>query len=44
MLADIYERQGEKKKAVEWYKKCIPFSPAPEFTKDLQKRIDELSK
>lgn len=43
MLGDLYERKGDKTKAIEWYKKSLPFSPAL-LKKEIETRIAELSK
>ena len=43
LLADIYERTGNKKAAVEWYTKSIPLLK-PEFKQEVEQRIDQLNK
>ncbi len=42
-LADVYERKGEKKKAVNWYKRSLPLIEVPGLRKEVEKRINELS-
>lgn len=42
-LADVYERKGDKIKAVEWYKKSLPFINVPALVEEVEKRISELS-
>lgn len=44
MLADLYERTGEKKKAVVWYGKSLKLISSPEIQKAIQDRIEELNK
>jgi tetratricopeptide (TPR) repeat protein len=44
LLADVYERMSEKKKAVIWYQKSLPLAKEPELKKAIEKRIEELSK
>lgn len=43
-LADIYEKRGDKKLAVEWYKKSLPHIQIPGIKAEVEKRINELSK
>lgn len=44
MLADLYERTGDKQNAITWYRKCLQLIKHPEAIKDITKRIEELSK
>lgn len=44
MLADLYERTGNKKGAIEWYGKSIPLIPNPEIQAAIRERIEELKK
>ena len=43
LLADIYERTGEKGKAVIWYRKSLLFVKKPEIRAEIEKRIKDLS-
>jgi tetratricopeptide (TPR) repeat protein len=43
LLADLYERTGDKKSAVAWYKKSLAFYPE-EVRKAINERIDLLEK
>ena len=43
-LADVYERKGEKQKAIEWYKRSLPLIEIEGLKKEVDKRINELSK
>lgn len=43
LLADIYERAGEKKAAVEWYTKSLPMLQ-PQYKKEVEQRISQLNK
>ena len=44
MLADLYERTGDKKKAIEWYGKSLQLIPTPEIQQAIRERIEELKK
>jgi len=44
MLADLYERTGDKAKAISWYQKSISLINQPEIKKAVEKRITELKK
>lgn len=44
MLADVYERMGEKAKAIEWYKKSIQLVKRADLKSEIEKRIEELQK
>ncbi|HEX4877467.1 MAG TPA: tetratricopeptide repeat protein [Chitinophagaceae bacterium] len=44
LLADTYERTGDKKSAVSWYRQCLGLVKEAELKKALQQRIDELTK
>lgn len=44
LMADIYERMGEKAKAVSYYQQCLPLSKEPELKSAIEKRIAELKK
>lgn len=43
-LADVYERMGNKIKAVEWYRKSLPLINIPGLREEVEKRINELNK
>lgn len=43
LLADIYERTGEKKAAVEWYTKSLPMLQ-PKYKQEVEQRISQLNK
>ena len=42
-LADIHEKRGDKKQAIQWYKKSTKLIPIPEIKAEVEKRINELS-
>lgn len=43
LLADIYEKQGNKEKAIAWYQKALPLADQyPEMKAELGKRIQDL--
>jgi tetratricopeptide (TPR) repeat protein len=44
MLADLYDRTGDKANAINWYRKCLQVIKQPEAVKEIKKRIGELSK
>lgn len=44
MLADLYERTGEKANAVTWYRKSLPLVMQPEVRREISKRIEDLLK
>lgn len=45
MLADTYERSGDKKQAVEWYRKSLPYiNHRPDAKAEIEKRIADLIK
>lgn len=44
MLADLYERSGNKEEAANWYRKSAAHAPMPEIRKEIEKRVAELSK
>jgi tetratricopeptide (TPR) repeat protein len=44
LLAEVYERTGDKKKAVEWYGKSLRLVKQSEPKKAIEKRIEELKK
>ncbi len=44
LLAEVYERMNDKKKAVSWYQKCLPLAKEAELKKAIEKRIAELKK
>jgi hypothetical protein len=43
-LADVYERQGNKAEAVRWYQKSLPLMKVEGYKKEIEHRINELSK
>ena len=44
LLADVYERMGDKTNAVSWYQKSLQFIKQPEVRTAIKKRIEELTK
>lgn len=44
MLADLYDRTGDKTNAITWYRKSLQFIKQPGIVEDINKRIGELSK
>lgn len=44
LLAEVYERMNDKKKAISWYQKCLPFTKQDELRSAIEKRIEELKK
>ncbi|HEX7846731.1 MAG TPA: tetratricopeptide repeat protein, partial [Chitinophagaceae bacterium] len=44
MLADVYERTGDKKNAVAWYQKSLPFVNRKDAKAEIEKMIVELKK
>lgn len=44
MLADVFERTGDKKNAVDWYQKSLPLVNRPDAKAEIEKRIAELKK
>jgi len=44
MLADIYERTGDKASAIEWYQKSIRYINRQDVKAEIEKRIKELRK
>jgi tetratricopeptide (TPR) repeat protein len=44
MLADVYERTGDKTNAIYWYKKSLQYIKLQEARKEIGKRIEELGK
>ncbi|MET0461586.1 MAG: tetratricopeptide repeat protein [Chitinophagaceae bacterium] len=44
MLADLYDRMKEKKKAAEWYQVSLKYVTRQDVKKEIEKRIAELSK
>ncbi len=44
LLAEVYERMGEKVKAVSWYQKSLPLAKDAELKLAIKKRIEELKK
>ncbi|HZH95728.1 MAG TPA: tetratricopeptide repeat protein [Flavisolibacter sp.] len=43
-LADVYERQGNKKNAIAWYQKSLPLIGIEGLRGEVEKRINDLSK
>ena len=43
-LADIYERKGDKKLAVQWYRRSLALIEIPALREEVEKRIAQLSK
>ena len=44
LLADVYERMGDKKNAVTWYSKSLSLVKLPSAKTAIEKRIEELKK
>ncbi|MBC7875150.1 MAG: tetratricopeptide repeat protein [Ferruginibacter sp.] len=44
LLGDVYERAGEKAKAISWYRQCLKVAREPELKKAIDSRIAELEK
>jgi tetratricopeptide (TPR) repeat protein len=44
MLADVYERMGQKKKAISWYQQSLLVAKEKELKSAIEKRIAELKK
>jgi tetratricopeptide (TPR) repeat protein len=44
MLADVYERMGQKKKAISWYQQSLSVAKEKELKSAIEKRIGELKK
>jgi tetratricopeptide (TPR) repeat protein len=44
MLAEVFERKGDKASAVNWYTRALPLVQNPELKSAMQMRIEELSK
>ena len=44
LLAEVYERMGDKTNAINWYQKCLPFAKQVNLRIAIEKRISELKK
>lgn len=44
MLADTYERTGDKASAIEWYRNSMPYITRQDVKAEIEKRIEELKK
>lgn len=44
LLADLYERTGDKDNAVFWYEKSLPLIPQKEMKTAVEKRVEDLKK
>ena len=44
VLADLYERKGDKSSAISWYDKASPLIKNPVLKTEVEKRIEELKK
>jgi tetratricopeptide (TPR) repeat protein len=44
LMADTYERSGNRAAAIEWYRKSLPMVSNPEYRKEVENRINELKK
>jgi len=44
ILAEAYERKGEKQPAIQWYQKSLPLIKMDEVRKEVENRINELKK
>jgi Flp pilus assembly protein TadD len=44
MLADVYERTGDKKAAAEWYRRSLEHIARPDVRSEIEKRISDLTK
>jgi len=40
----VYERTGDKAKAISWYTKSLPLTKQPEVAEAIRQRIAELKK
>ena len=44
LLAEVYERKGDKLSAIDWYRKSLPLIKTIEVRKEVETRINELKK
>jgi len=44
LMAEVYERMNDKKKAIGWYQQSLKYTREPELKTVIEKRIEELSK
>ena len=44
LMAELYERTGDKKSAISWYEKSLSFAPNKEIKSAITQRIEELKK
>ena len=44
MLADVYEKTGDKANAIQWYKKSLEYINRQDVKDEIEKRIQQLSK
>ncbi len=44
MMAEVYERMGDKANALIWYQKSLPFIKQPEAKTAIEKRMEDLKK
>ncbi len=44
MLAETYERTGDKKTAINWYKKSLSYIKRPDVRAEIEKRVEDLKK
>ncbi len=44
LLAEVYERNGDKKNAADWYQKSLPLIKRKDVSAEVEKRINELRK
>ena len=44
LLAEVYERKGDKVRAIDWYQKSLPLIRTIEVRKEVEARINELKK
>ncbi len=44
LLAEVYERMGDKENAITWSRKSLPLIKIPEIRKEIEKRVEELKK
>jgi Tfp pilus assembly protein PilF len=44
MMAEVYERKGDKANSIKWYSNALPLAPNLDLKTALEKRIEELKK
>ena len=43
LMADLYEKLGEKRKAINWYQKSLLYIKRPDIRSEIEKRIKSLN-